>query len=191
MTPGKILIAAALKKEVKLLQRSLPDHSSWAVTGLGTDRTLASLEKTLNESTPDLLIFTGCAGQLDPQLKMGEVVVPAAWRLESGTRFDVDPTLMGRVTSARLKTIDLGLTVHVPIVRSGARLHQYEETGAAICDMESAAALMVAAACGVPCFSAKVISDTSETGMMGFYREFEGNMAKLADRLAALIEAFR
>lgn len=199
----KVLIATALKKELKLLRRHLDRlgdrdpgtagderrTTGWLATGLGTDRTAASLEAAFDASRPDLCVFCGTAGQLDPSLDLGAVFVAEAWRLEAGTRFDVQPALLQQATEAGLTTVPLGLTVHIPVVRAAARRRHFDELGASICDMESAAALMVSAACGVGCLPIKVVSDTSETGMLGFYKEFERNLEKLAQAIAQLTQA--
>ena len=80
-----------------------------------------------------------------------------------------------------------GVTVRIPVIKKQARERLYRSQGASICDMESAAVLELAEAHGVPAVAPKVVSDTAETGILGFRREFEANMARLSEYLDGLL----
>jgi len=186
----KPVIACALKKEAGVLREKLGFQYHIEVTGLGPDRTLRNLEEYFEHDHPAALIFTGVAGQLNPDLKLGQIVYPAAWCLESGTRFEVASGLRGRLLERGIKVEGTGITVRKPVVREKARIGLFQETGASICDMESAAAMMIAESYGIPCIVPKVISDTGKSGMLDFYRHFDENMRKMAEeisRLAAIV----
>jgi nucleoside phosphorylase len=182
-----LLVACALKKEVHGLRRKVGNRCEWLVTGLGVDRTLNTLESKFEEGKPYCLIFTGMAGQLDPEIGLGEVILPEVWQLESGTRFSVDSTLANHLRSSGFRLRGKGLTVSAPVVSRRKRTSFYEQTGALICDMESAAAMMIAASYGIPCVAPKVVSDTADSGLMAFYRRFDQNLSLLADYLDGLI----
>jgi len=189
----KLVIACALKKEATLLRESVGFKYHIEVTGLGPDRTLKNLEAYFEQAAPSALIFTGVAGQLNPDFKMGQIVYPETWRLESGTRFEVNPTLKDWLSEKGIIVAETGITVRKPVVMEKSRLKLFRETGASICDMESAAAMMIADGYGIPCIAPKIISDTGKSGMLDFYRHFDKNMKQMAEetsRLAKIITEF-
>ncbi|UCF39112.1 MAG: hypothetical protein JSU96_09860 [Acidobacteriota bacterium] len=185
-----IVIACALKKEAKALEAKLRGGQEVVTTGLGTDRTLRRLERFFEKQKPSLLIFTGMAGQLAPDLQLGEFVFPESWTFESGTAFSIDPTLAGLLRDRGWGISGIGITVRRPVVKQKARLDLNRRTGALICDMESAAALMVSQAYGVPCIAPKIISDTAESGMLAFYRHFSENVEALGREIDRLVSTF-
>lgn len=184
----KLLIACALKKEAGELRKRIGFSYHIEVTGLGPDRTLRNLEECFARVEPAALIFTGVAGQLNPDFKLGQIVYPEAWCLESGTRFEVDPDFKSRLLEHGIPVKETGITVRKPVVREASRLKLYRETGASLCDMESAAAMMISASFGIPCIAPKIISDTGQSGMLGFYRHFDRNMEKMAGKTAELAD---
>jgi nucleoside phosphorylase len=188
---GGVLVACALKKETRALRARFGEGTDFLTTGLGTDRTLATLERVLDESRPALLLFTGMGGQLDPTLDLGDFVVPAQWLFESGTVFPVDELITAELRAQGWEIRDAGLTVRTPVVKEKERLRFYRETGARICDMESAAAMMIARSYGVPCLAPKVVSDTADSGMLSFYRNFDRNMGALGAQLERLLPLLR
>lgn len=185
---GKTLIACALKKEAQALREHLTTNSTLISTGLGTDRTLRSLQRHFERSKPSLVIFTGMAGQLDPTLDLGDLVIPECWRFETGNEFEVSPPLVEGLRSKGWDIGGRGVTVRVPIVRQAHRLRIFQETGARICDMESAAVLMICRSFELPCVCAKVISDTADSGMLAFYRHFQRNVQILGEKIDQLVE---
>lgn len=183
-----LLIACALKKEAAELRKTIGFRFPLEITGLGPDRTLRNLEECFERLKPDALVFTGVAGQLNPECELGQIFYPETWCLESGTRFSVDPKIKSLLVDRGIPVGGTGITVRKPVVREEARLKLHAETGASICDMESAAAMMIADSFGIPCIAPKIISDTSRSGMLGFYRHFAGNMEKMARKTADLAE---
>ena len=126
--PG-LLIACALKKEERGLRKHLGTENRVLVTGLGVDRTLRSLEKEFDKNRPSCLLFSGMAGQLDPKVQLGEVLLPEEWRLESGTSFFVDERLARAINEAGFELSGTGLTVSRPVASRKKRIRLYEENG--------------------------------------------------------------
>jgi nucleoside phosphorylase len=184
---SNLLLACALKKEAKALTKELKADYPVLVTGLGTDRTLKTLEESFDKRKPSLLLFSGMAGQLSPEIKLGEFIFPAVWRLETGTEFRVMDALRDPLAERGWQIGGAGVTVRKPVVRGVQRRRLHGETGALICDMECAAAMMIAETYGVPCLAPKVVSDTAESGMLAFYRHFGKNIETLGKRLQELI----
>jgi len=184
---SNLLLACALKKEANALSEKMKTDYPVLVTGLGTDRTLRTLEKTFDKQKPSLLLFTGMAGQLSPEIDLGEFVFPAMWRFESGTEFKVSDSLRDPLSERGWRIEGAGVTVRRPVVRGVQRRRLHRETGAVICDMESAAAMMIADTYGIPCLAPKIVSDTAESGMLAFYRHFGRNTEALGKRLQELI----
>jgi nucleoside phosphorylase len=182
----ELLIACALKNEERELRRNLVTKSRLLVTGLGVDRTLRTLEQTFEKERPSCLVFTGMAGQLDPALQLGDVILPKDWGLESGTRFSVEKGLLRNLRDLGWPVSGKGITVSSPVVSRKKRLQLFQRTGARICDMESAAAMMISASYEIPCLAPKVVSDTADSGLMAFYRNFDQNIQRLAEYLDRL-----
>jgi nucleoside phosphorylase len=54
--------------------------------------------------------------------------------------------------------------------------------------MEAAAVLRICAAYRVPCLAPKAVCDTADSGIRGFWTEFDNVMQRLAVYVAGLIE---
>lgn len=184
---GACVVACAMKKESKILRERLGTRCTHLVTGLGMNRTRATLESYLRTRSPSILVFTGTAGQLDPGLKMGDVVFPRRWCLQTGGCFESDPALVAFLRERGVRISGAGVTVRIPVIKKQDREHLHRSRGASICDMESAAVLELARSHGVPAVAPKVVSDTAETGILGFRREFENNVAQLGEYLDGLL----
>lgn len=185
----KLLIGCALAKEVEILGDHMPLDCNYLVTGMGVRRTEAALMERFGSAKPALLIFTGTAGQLDPELEMGSVVLPEAWCFQDGPCFSAHAPLVSVLRQRGWEISGRGLTVPLPVVRKQARIELYQRFGACVCDMEAAVALKVASSFGVPCLAPKVISDTAGAALVSFWTHFNANMVKLADYLKNLLRA--
>lgn len=184
---GDCVVACAMKKESKILRERLGTRCTHLVTGLGMNRTRATLESYLRTRSPSVLVFTGTAGQLDPGLKMGDVVFPERWCLQTGGCFESDPALVAFLRERAVGISGAGVTVRIPVIKKQDRERLHRSRDASICDMESAAVLELARNHGVPAVAPKVVSDTAETGILGFRREFETNVARLSEYLDGLL----
>ncbi len=178
--PSAVLIGCALRQETAALRRRMRRRWRIVTTGFGAARTAAFLESALPKSRPSLFLFTGTAGQLAPDLGMGEVALPASWMFEDGRRFQAHAETLKRLDAVRFPACASGLTVAKPVMRAATRERLHRESGALLCDMESAAALQIAERFEVPCLAPKVISDTAESGVAGFWLHFGANLEKLA-----------
>lgn len=184
---GDCVVACAMKKESKILRERLGTRCTHLVTGLGMNRTRSALESYLRAQSPSILVFTGTAGQLDPGLTMGDVVFPERWCLQSGECFESDPALVAFLRKRGVRISGSGVTVRIPVIKKQDRERLHRSRGASICDMESAAVLELARRHGVRAVAPKVVSDTAETGILGFRREFETNVARLSEYLDGLL----
>ena len=185
-----ILIGCALKREREALQRNLGDNCRYLATGLGGGRTRATLAKYFATQRPSLFIFTGTAGQLDPSLARGEVILSESWCRKDGRSVSTDRELAARLRGLGWKISGRGLTVSIPVLRKKSRLKLYREYSARICDMESAVAMTVAAQFKIPCLAPKVVSDTAGSGWLFFWKHFDDNMRRLARYLEPLLACF-
>ena len=183
----EFLIACALKKELKALRQRLQLKCHFMVTGVGFQKTVASLENYFRRKRPALFVFTGTAGQLDPSLEIGEIVLPEEWCLQDGPCFSVDEKLVAELRQHGWKIGGRGLTVARPVLKAKSRMLLHQQSGALVCDMESAGALQVARKYDIRSIAPKVISDTSNSGVRAFWNEFDNNINRLADYLEELI----
>ena len=183
-----LLIACALKKESSALRERLRLDCQFLVTGFGARRTKQSLQKHLDSHVPSFLIFTGTAGQLDPALTMGKVILPEEWCLEDGACFSIDAGIASKLRkSGNMEISGRGLTVSTPVVRAQSRRALFRKHGAEICDMESAVVLKLANQHSVPCLAPKIVSDTAGSGLSAFWKSFDGNMDILARYVEDLV----
>ena len=185
------MIACALKKETRGLRDRMGGQTQLLSTGLGADRTLRTLEEVFERQKPDVLIFTGMAGQLDPALKLGDFVFPRAWRFENGREYFIPEAVAGALGERGWAVGGVGVTVRIPVVKASQRLRLFESTGARICDMESAAAMMISESYQVPCLAPKIVSDTAGSGMLAFIRQFNRNIEELSVKIEPLVEQLR
>ena len=184
----ELLIACALKKELKALRKRLQLKCHFIVTGVGFQKTVASLENYFQrERRPAFFVFTGTAGQLDPSLEIGEIVLPEEWCIQDGPCFSVDEKLVAELRQDGWKIEGRGLTVARPVLKAKSRMLLHQQSKALVCDMESAGALQVARKYDIPSVAPKVISDTANSGVRAFRDEFDNNIDRLADYLEKFI----
>ena len=118
---------------------------------------------------------------------MGQAVLPEAWRLEEGPEIPSDAKAVSVARDQGWTIPKLGLTVRKPVVRQKKRIELFQQFGASVCDMESAAVLQAGIDSGVPTMAVKVVADTAESGLSGFWRNFDANMRELARQLESLL----
>ena len=184
---GEIVLACGLQAEADHLRRYLRCCPPLIVTGLGMARSRATLNSYFKTQSPSMLLFTGTGGQLDPELAMGQVCTPHCWRSPAGKESRVEEWLASQLTKRGVAVDGLGLTVRRPVLKAAKRQQLFHQTGARLCDMESAAVLEVAEKWSIPCLATKVISDTADTKLRDFQRHLSPNLQILANHLEGLI----
>jgi hypothetical protein len=140
----KILIATGLAREARLMA-----GPGVAVIAGGGDG--ARLERELEEACPgaDLILSSGLAGGLEPRLVAGDLVFDGPRSLVEQLRAMAPWAHVGKV---------LGSDSAIASVAGKAEAHR---SGAVAVDMESHIARRVAARRGLPCLTARVISDAA------------------------------
>ncbi len=182
-----ILVGCALQRETRRLDCLRAPRVELLTTGFGQRRTAAGLRRYLDRNRPDLFVFAGTAGQLDPCLQLGTVVCPRSWKLEDGREIPAHAALLERLRSAGWALDEPGLTVRRPVLRPRRRAELWQRHSACVCDMESARALAVAHQFGVPALAVKVVSDTAESSLRDFWRKLDDNLETLAQALQQLL----
>ena len=183
----EILIACALEEELNVLRGCLPDSLQFLRTGLGSNRSRRRLEQRIRQRRPSAIIFAGTAGQLDPGVKLGAVIFPERWCFGDGRCYEQSSQLIPFLAARGFPTQGVGLTVSRPVLREGRRLRLHAESRALICDMESAGILAAARELQVSTLALKVVSDTANSGIAGYWREFNSNMERLGKYLRQMI----
>lgn len=176
-------------------------------TGMGPVAARKALDRELARQRPELVISSGFAGGLRPELRTGDVVFDSA----------ADEALAGSLPAAGAQP---GRFVSSPRVLARARdkaaLH--EQSHADAVDMESAAISTACRQQGVPCAILRIISDAADEdlpldfgglvgvdGRISWWRlglalassparipalfRFQRRIQRVADRLATVLEA--
>lgn len=127
------------------------------VTGIGFDHAQSAINWLLSEATPRLVVASGFAGALDPELKQGEIVV-ATEVVESEDQHwrTALPAELGDKKCGRL------LTSRRLVASRYDKLKMFESTRAIAVDMESAAIAEACQVAHVPCAVVRVISDVAD-----------------------------
>ena len=183
----QILIACALGKELDVLHACLPANLQFLCTGLGWNRSRRRLEQKVRQGRPAAIIFAGTAGQLSPGVELGAVIFPERWCFCDGRCYEQSSELIPFLAARGFPTEGAGITLSSPVLRAGLRLRLHEESGALICDMESAGVLAAARELQIPTLALKVVSDTADSGTDGYWREFNSNMECLGKYLRRMI----
>jgi adenosylhomocysteine nucleosidase len=184
-----ILIFYALRRELGALRKRIADRSALAeglrgvrgrigaedvvlvATGIGLERGRQTARHALQMLPhPRLVISTGVAGGLVPELKAGDLVIADRLLLESGSgaAFDevarIAPDSLQLVRAAMRRaglTPAEGAIVSVNRVLGGAgdKSEAYQRSGAAAADMESAAIAVEVAAASLPFVCVRAVID--------------------------------
>ncbi|HTE19265.1 MAG TPA: hypothetical protein VK689_12900 [Armatimonadota bacterium] len=159
-----------------------------AAGGVGARRAAEAADELLQAWTPDLLLMTGVAGALSPELQVGDVIVGDA--VETGDARLV-PSLVpsgdnstAGVTAGTLLSIDRVLV-------TPEEKHAAAGNGALAVEMETAAVAGVAGARSVPWAAVRAVSDTASEGLpldFNRLRDPEGDLPTSRVALAALAQ---
>ena len=125
----------------------------------------------------DVVMSTGFCGALDPALRVGDIVISGAAPVQSTM-----PYVQGEVWS----------TDRVAVTK-GEKRRLFEETSAAVVEMESAAVAEHAARWGVPFHCVRVVSDSADHDMpldFNNYRDADGRFSRARIALAAMARPF-
>ncbi len=193
---------ASLDVVVGLLDTEAGDPVRVAVTvgGMGLVNAAATTQRLIDAYHPDAVIFSGIAGNINPDLHVNDVVIGGTVRY-----LDTDMKLVGqwapklqefRSDDRLVEIADGVLTDHgihhiTGIIASGNRFVDTDElrrsavlqTGADAVEMEGAAVLHVAGRNGVPGLVIRALSDNADTA----YDEFATfDVSRFADTAAAV-----
>lgn len=155
-----------------------------ALTGVGMTRAQQVAQEAITAFPPAMVLFVGIAGGIDPQLGVGDVVVPAEWGQHDGSAapswFAVDRGLAALVPAGvRLRACERQPPCAAsPRVARGGRgvsgsefiadpalgRRLWDEHAARIVDMETSAVAEIAAVNRVPFLAFRAISDVVTTG---------------------------
>ncbi len=183
----QILIACALREELNVLRGCLPENLQFLRTGLGWKCSRRRLQQRIRQSRPSAIIFGGTAGQLDPRIELGTVIFPERWCFGDGRCYEQSSELIPFLAARGFPAQGVGLTVSRPVLRKDRRLRLHEQSSALLCDMESAGILALAQELRVSTLALKVVSDTADSGIAGYWREFNSNMERLGKYLHKMI----
>lgn len=157
------------------------------------------------------VINTGCAGALDPDLRLGDTVIgdrvahhdvdttvfgDAVGQLPGHERFFIaDPALVAAARRAGARLPDTAPSLRCGLILSGDQFIsspqrkaalRAEFPGAQVTEMEGAAVAQVASDCKCPFIVIRAVSDQAEEGQSTTFAEF---MPAAADRSARLVLA--
>jgi adenosylhomocysteine nucleosidase len=120
-------------------------------SGMGRDSASARVGACLEEHAPSHWIACGFGGGLDPELRVGEIVV---------VRNYSEPGLLAAIASLPARRGDLVTTGEV-IETAAQKRDLARRTGAMVVDMETAAIAPLCGARGIPMLAVRAISDTA------------------------------
>ena len=141
----KVLIATGLTREAKLMG----GPGTIVIAGGGDGRRL-ELELSAASADAALIVSSGLAGALDPELVAGDVVLDGPTALVEQLRAALPQAHVGPV---------LGSDIPIGSIIAKAEARR---SGAVAVDMESHIARRVAARHGLPCLVARVILDRAD-----------------------------
>jgi adenosylhomocysteine nucleosidase len=158
MEPPRVLILTALESETRAVANALAlkripaGVSLWKkenviVAGVGlraahADRALA----ILSQHRPQLLVLAGLAGALDPDLRIGDIIIDSPL-----PHLKIPP-------GARAARIHQATKL---LATPDAKRQLFQSTGCAAVEMEAAALAPLIASAGVPLLHVRAISDTA------------------------------
>ena len=129
-----------------------------AAIGGGTEAGAEQAAARLIAGGATALISFGLAGGLDPALRPGTIIVPAAV-FADGTTLATDPGLNARLGGT---TAHLLLATAQVLATAAEKQARWTDTGAAAADMESGAVARAAAGHGLPFAVLRAICDPAE-----------------------------
>ncbi len=185
-------VVAALSAEARALG-PMSDGCMLAVSGIGGVAAAAAAESLIDAGVAALMTF-GLAGGLDPQLGVGQVLLPVEVMSRDGTRFATARLWRERLsaTVSRHCAVSAGvvLTAERSIATPRAKAAAFRDTGALAVDMESVSVAQVAADHRLPFICVRVIVDSAADALPRAVVAASGSgRVQMARLLAGLIAA--
>jgi len=151
------LICFALKEEAAPFHKIAAQHPGVVtlIVGIGRANAEQSVRSFLTSGSPALVLTSGFAGGLNPDLKLGDVV------------FDVQSPkskVQSQLTAAGAKPVKFFCADRIATTVAEKQALR-AQTGADAVEMESAAIHAVCAERGIPCVTVRVISDTADEAL--------------------------
>jgi adenosylhomocysteine nucleosidase len=154
------------------------------ISGVGKKGAAAATDLLIDSFFPDLIISTGFAGALTPNLRVGCIVVARRIMLESGGE-RVSPVPRETMDISSHRCVREGEVVTVPRFISSCREKKqlFMTTGAHAVDMESYFVFEKALQKTIPCLAVRVISDDARRDLPPLVKVLDGT-GTLAPRRA-------
>ena len=151
--PPAILVCFAVEEEAKPFRKIARDHSAIRilVTGIGQANARQATKAALNTNTLETVLTCGFAGGLNPDWPRGTVLLTAPEDFPHAARLVEAGARKGAFHCAERVLITAA-------EKQAAR----EATGADAVEMESGEIWRVCGEAGIPCATARVISDAAE-----------------------------
>jgi len=147
------LICFAVKTESQYLRRSRPDLPLLH-TGIGKHNAETALQSYLSRARPGLVITSGFAGGLDPELELGDILFA-----KTGTH-----AIFDRLTRFSIKEGTFHCSTRIATTAEEKETLRRTTRCDAI-DMESAHIHKIARAHRIPCLTVRAISDTAHENL--------------------------
>lgn len=162
MTAAPILLVTGLAREARIAS----GPGVVAIAGGGAAGLADRIEAAVRAHQPEAIISFGLAGALAPGLRPGDPLVGSAV-LAGAAQIECDADWRRTILTALSAGKEEGGEVLVwgaeaMITSADAKRSLHAETGAALVDMESAAAARVAAAHGLPLAVIRAVSDSAD-----------------------------
>lgn len=169
-------IVTGIAAESRVVVRSLPSidpampihdlEGRLACAGADSERARACATRLLREGA-DALVSFGIAGGLDPALKPGDLLLPAAVREPDGRETAMDGVWRSRVeqllaAAGQAPRAGLHLGSAEVIAGAGDKGERFRDSGASAVDMESHAVAAVARQAQVPMLVLRAVADPAE-----------------------------
>ena len=192
-----------MDKEFRLVSELAGSDPDMVVraSGIGKVNAAVAAYKLIAEEKVDVIINTGCAGGVDPLMKIGDVVIGSAcayhdvWcgvENEAGqiqglpVLYDAEPMILRKVA------MEFGADpkVHIGTICTGDQFLETAEDDARVkkvrpdalaCDMEATAIAQVCYKQGIPFIAYKVISDVHYSGADKTLQQYDDFWSNLAE----------
>jgi adenosylhomocysteine nucleosidase len=158
---SKVLIAAALARELSPLRRTSHPNVTLLKTGEGPSNASRALKDEIERARPAIVVAIGYAGALSEDLEIGDLVLVN--RL-IGCGWALSPDLLGLARRVRMDSVRLANGVSVDRIVSSRReklelARRLGDGRTAVVDMESAAIAEVCSPGGLPLLIVRAITD--------------------------------